>query len=104
LRGEFTRPARVGVAGERPRGERTRRVGEDRTGQATTLRAGCATTARIFFSVIIYSFDLFSKTDGGIASTNRSPWSRLGEQVCVAAISMNRFDDEICLRSAECAS
>jgi hypothetical protein len=38
LRGEFTRPARVGIAGQRPRCERTRRVGEDRPDQTAALR------------------------------------------------------------------
>src|SRR6185436_9584398 len=38
LGGEFTRPARVGVAGEGPRSERTRPVGDDRPDEAAAPR------------------------------------------------------------------
>jgi hypothetical protein len=77
------------------------------TARALTRPPPCApvapTTAMIFFSVIIYSCDLFSDTDWGLLRRIEA-LVRLGEQARVAAISMNRFDDEICLRSAECAS
>jgi hypothetical protein len=42
LGGEFTRPLGAGIACQRPRSERTRRVGEDRPDQAAALRAGRA--------------------------------------------------------------
>jgi hypothetical protein len=91
LGGEFARPARVGIAGQRPRSERTRRVGDDRPDQAAALGAPVApTTAMIFFSVIIYSCDLFSDTDPELPRRIEDLVSPRRDQGCVAAISIRR--------------
>jgi len=52
-------------------GERTLPVGQDRADQAAALRAGCAHDGNDFLVGHHLLLDLFSKTDGGIASTNR---------------------------------
>ena len=52
--GELTRLLGVGVARQRPRSERTRRVGEDRPDQAPSCAPVAPTTAMIFFPAIVY--------------------------------------------------